>query len=142
MTNWQDVPCKLTTWWTGKDGYGRRYIRGSHGEYDKAHRFALEEKLGRPIKPGMEALHHCDNPPCIEPSHLFEGTQADNMHDMLAKGRSPFIGVSVRPECGTSAGWQFHRRRNEECEVCHAAYCANLHDYRETRKLLENGVMA
>ena len=40
-----------------------------------------------PIPDGMFACHHCDNPPCCNPSHLFLGTQADNLADMRAKGR-------------------------------------------------------
>jgi len=52
-----------------------------------AHRLALEIKLGRPLIPGMFACHTCDNPPCIRPEHLFEGTSADNARDSLAKGR-------------------------------------------------------
>lgn len=43
---------------------------------------------GEPLAAGMEALHRCDNPPCCNRDHLFSGTQADNVHDMHAKGRS------------------------------------------------------
>lgn len=35
-----------------------------------------------------KVLHTCDNPPCINPDHLFKGTQADNVADMIAKGRN------------------------------------------------------
>ena len=37
------------------------------------------------------ALHHCDNPACVRPEHLFEGDQAANMHDMIAKGRERHV---------------------------------------------------
>ena len=62
------------------------------GQNRSAHRVALAMQLGRPLGEGMESLHKCDTPLCVRNdgvrSHLFEGTQADNMADMVHKGRS------------------------------------------------------
>lgn len=51
-------------------------------------RLVLTKHLGRPIAPGMLACHTCDNPPCISPFHLFEGSPLDNVDDMATKGRA------------------------------------------------------
>lgn len=51
-----------------------------------AHRVAWIIAYGE-IPDGMEVLHRCDNPPCVRLDHLFLGTQADNVQDMLGKGR-------------------------------------------------------
>lgn len=51
------------------------------------HRLALEAKLGRQLASVMYACHSCDRPTCINPDHLWEGSQADNMADAVQKSR-------------------------------------------------------
>lgn len=65
-------------------GYGRRWFRGSPW---RAHRVAWVEAFGE-IPDGLLVLHTCDNPPCVNPEHLFLGTHRDNALDRQAKGRS------------------------------------------------------
>lgn len=54
-----------------------------------AHRYSLALKLGRPIEHPMMACHTCDNPGCVNPNHLWEGTRSDNVRDAITKGRMP-----------------------------------------------------
>jgi hypothetical protein len=49
------------------------------------HRLALERKLGRPIRPGLLALHQCDCKPCVNPDHLYEGTPSNNTRDIFER---------------------------------------------------------
>lgn len=76
-------PCWL---WTG----GKVYEYGAtsyQGRSIRAHRLAF--RLATKTDPGDKCvLHHCDNPPCVRPDHLWIGTQADNHNDMKAKGRN------------------------------------------------------
>ena len=74
--------------WTGYvgavDGYGRMAVDGvSTG----VHRVSLALALGRPITPGMDACHRCDNPPCVRQSHLFEAPHVANVRDRHEKSR-------------------------------------------------------
>ncbi|HXU04371.1 MAG TPA: HNH endonuclease [Polyangia bacterium] len=74
-----------TLWFGGSDvrGYGRFFLGG---KVIVASRAAWELARG-PIPTGLWVLHHCDNPPCVNPDHLFLGTHTDNMRDCVAKGR-------------------------------------------------------
>lgn len=73
--------------WTGQRdprGYGRMHV---DGRPMLAHRVAYLVTYGS-IPPGMAVLHKCDTPKCVNPEHLFLGTQADNVRDMHNKGRA------------------------------------------------------
>lgn len=69
-------------------GYGRLKFKvdGKH-RYFKAHRLSWQIHYG-PVPEGLQVLHHCDIPACVNPACLFLGTHQDNMADMLAKGRA------------------------------------------------------
>jgi hypothetical protein len=69
-----------------KNGYGAFWT----GETTvTASSYMLSALLGRPLREGYVACHTCDNPPCVRPSHLFEGTYQDNRIDAQLKGRVP-----------------------------------------------------
>lgn len=76
--------------WTASvkpSGYGQMGKGGKYGASVAAHRISFELAHGRPVRPGRIVMHVCDNPPCVNPSHLREGTYADNSRDMVLKGR-------------------------------------------------------
>ena len=89
---WDKVDKTDDCWnWTGsvdKDGYGLTRL---NGKLIKAHRLSYSFLNGI-IPEGMCICHHCDNPGCVKPSHLFMGTDADNVHDAISKGRLPAHG--------------------------------------------------
>lgn len=76
---------------TYRFGYGhfRRKINNKWVMY-KAHRYSYEFYKG-PIPMGAFVCHHCDNPKCVNPDHLFSGTALDNTLDMIKKQRKGII---------------------------------------------------
>lgn len=94
---WAKVEKTPTCWlWRGKVRVARGERRGvawdgERGKWRYAHHVALEMTLGRPITTGFQVNHTCDNPLCVrndDEAHVYEGTQAQNIKDMHARGRA------------------------------------------------------
>jgi hypothetical protein len=89
---WSKVNKNTTTgcWeWSGANngrGYGKFHIGGEGNPQRYAHRISWIIANGD-IPKGLWILHKCDNPKCVNPNHMFLGTQTDNMQDAASKGR-------------------------------------------------------
>lgn len=122
--NATDEDCWL--WKAAKDscGYGRMSVNNTNSTM---HRLSFELHKGS-IPSGMLVCHTCDTPSCVNPSHLFLGTEKDNMRDMKSKGRDTGSQVThcangheYTPEntliytrkSGRSAGRSYRR-----CKIC------------------------
>lgn len=92
--------------WTGRDPtYGRVTTpKGRKG----AHHFSWETFRGK-IPKGLYVLHKCDNQKCVNPDHLFLGTQKDNVQDMTKKGRHGRPRLKVSDEAAEEIRRRFVR---------------------------------
>lgn len=90
----EDTGCWV---WTGARknyGYG---VLSVAGRYWRVHRLVAMIVLGLTEESGLAALHRCDNPPCVNPDHLFLGTRADNNRDRDEKGRGRCVSGPLHP---------------------------------------------
>ena len=109
---WQKVQKTDTCWlWTAgcnKDGYGRFWWKG---RTRSASQFSYEQERGS-LPAGTRPCHTCDTPCCVRPSHLFAGTQQENIQDAIRKGRWP-----QQHQYGISRGEQNGNRTLTEQQV-------------------------
>lgn len=101
---WNGTPC--WEWLAGQfnSGYGGFWFAG---QQQYAHRISYCFFVDNPGN--LFVLHRCDNPPCVNPNHLFLGTHADNMQDMCEKNRNA---AKTKPE-RISRGKQHSQRMKE-----------------------------
>ena len=113
--------CWLWTASRRRDGYG--YI-SVYGMMSAAHRVAWRLSYGD-IPPGLFVLHHCDNKVCVRPDHLFLGTQKDNVHDAISKGRlDPAANARLLPrEVCVRAGIESGKKKKAH------THCPHGHPY-------------
>jgi hypothetical protein len=115
-----------------ESGYGRIY---AHGKARPAAQVAWELANGQPFPEGMLACHHCDNPPCVRPDHIFPGTNSDNINDAVNKGRWS-KGPALRPYCKYGHLMEgdnvFYSRTRRRCRQCRRV---SFNKYKAKRKI-------
>ena len=93
----QCVPIPFCGCWI----WGRYTYDNGYGAVSENYRTVLAHRKSwilwhGAIPPGMRVLHRCDIPSCVNPLHLFLGTQRDNIQDCMAKGRYPWSNIQNR----------------------------------------------
>lgn len=88
--------CWPWLWTKNSRGYGEVQLTINGGWYRGAHRAAYALAFGG-VPNGLDVLHSCDNPSCVNPTHLRPGTHTDNMQDKMARGRGNHLRGDAHP---------------------------------------------
>lgn len=114
-----DIRADHECWlWQGairQRGYGTIYVKGRSRP---AHQVAWEIHNGKAFPTGKMACHSCDNPPCVNPHHIWPGTMSDNIRDACEKGR-------LTPPAQRE-GWVSHNKLKTHCKRGHELSGDNL----------------
>jgi hypothetical protein len=110
-----------------RHGYGVLRVPSRKHPYG-AHQFSYEIHKG-PITPGLLVCHSCDNRRCVNPDHLFLGTNRQNVYDAIGKGRRPLVQrpfVPKRSHCPVghpfdTANTYVKSNGEQKCRVCESA---------------------
>lgn len=81
-----------------------------------AHRYSFELHNGE-IPQGKVIMHSCDNTKCVNPDHLVLGTQKENIHDMIKKGRANYSGVVIARKVRLS-NIEIERKARSQSQLC------------------------
>jgi len=87
------------------------------------------------IPHGMVICHRCDNPPCVNPAHLFLGTISDNMKDAVAKGRAKNTKKTHCPQGHAYLGDNVLLWKNGKARKCRLCATKNSQNYRSRKRL-------
>lgn len=106
-------------WKASVDGKGYGFFAVATKKIQRAHRVAWELAHG-PVPVGMHVLHRCDVPGCVSIHHLFLGSNLDNVHDKMAKGRDP---NKRKTHCAkghpfSGENLYVHKDGHRECKTC------------------------
>lgn len=130
--------CWLWTAAKSHNGYG--FFKESPRQMTKAHRFAYAQWVA-PIPDGLLVCHHCDTPACVNPEHLYVGTQKQNRGDAVDRGRTATglrSGMHTHPEArqygkrADTSAWL----RGEQVSLSKVTE----QDVREIRRLRSEGI--
>lgn len=127
---WRYVKKTESCWlWTGShgpSGHGVLFAgAGQRPRLLRATAVSWEIANGRPVPAGLCVCHTCDNPPCVNPDHLFIGTQTDNMRDCVNKGRFKFL-QPRRGETNNKAKLTWPVVRKVRADYSHGATLSHL----------------